>query len=77
MRNDNQKNFSNVRKFVSKFVIGSVLVFIKKPNCEMDKRTVFCLYVPGLQGQVFKPVPKVNGFCLEKFRGFRLQLTVT
>ena len=29
---------------------------ITRPNCDLDRRTILCLYVPGFQRQVFKHV---------------------
>ena len=31
-------------------------LYITRPNCALDRRTIFCLYVPGFQRQVFKHV---------------------
>ena len=30
--------------------------FITRPNCALDRHTIFCLYAPGFQRQVFKDV---------------------
>ena len=32
--------------------------YITRPNCALDRRTIWCLYVPGFQNQTFKHVPK-------------------
>ena len=29
------------------------MFYITRPNCALDRSTILCLYVPGIQGQVF------------------------
>ena len=40
---------------------------ITRSNCELDRRAILCLYVPGFQRQIFKQVPKCNWIPLTKF----------
>ena len=35
-------------------------IFITRPNCAQDRRTILCLYVPGFQRQVFKHVKEMK-----------------
>ena len=44
--------------FHSKLNCKILKEFITRPNCALDRRTIFCLYVPGFQRQVFKHAPK-------------------
>ena len=44
-----------------------ILSCITRPNCAVARLTVLCLYVPGLQRQVFKRVPKCKCIPLRNF----------
>ena len=35
-------------------------LYITRPNCALDRRTILCLYVPGFQRQVFKHVKTLS-----------------
>ena len=39
---------------------------ITRPNCALNRRTISCLYVPGLHRQTFKDVPKSKWIPLTK-----------
>ena len=43
------------------------LTYITRPNCALNRRTIFRLYVPGFQKVIFKHVPKCKWFPLTKF----------
>ena len=43
------------------------LTYITRPNCALDRRTIFRLYVPGFQKLIFKHLPNCKWITLTKF----------
>ena len=41
---------------------------VMRPNCALDRRTILCIYVPGLQRHVFKQVPNYKWIPPRKFQ---------
>ena len=50
------KNIDQERHFYCKHIPTNFLTLITRPNCALDRSTIWCLYVPGFQRQVFKHV---------------------
>ena len=47
--------------------MAQLFVVITRPNCAVDRRTILCLYVPGIQRQVFERFPKCKWISLTTF----------
>ena len=43
-------------------------IYITRPNCALDRSTILCLYVPGIQRQVLKYVLKSKWIPQTKFQ---------